>query len=68
MQKQVDRVVERMRKFPDLVTGFDMDGHENIYHRIQYYLKELVKDDTPVLPFFFHAGETGEINKKQNVT
>ncbi|RUS71571.1 hypothetical protein EGW08_020664 [Elysia chlorotica] len=58
MQQQVDRVVERMKKFPDLVKGFDMDSHEDINHRIRFYLKELIKDDKSVLPFFFHAGET----------
>ncbi|GFS03182.1 adenosine deaminase CECR1 [Elysia marginata] len=58
MQQQVDRVVERMKKFPHLVKGFDMDSHEDINHRIRFYLKELIKDDKSVLPFFFHSGET----------
>lgn len=58
MSQQVDRVIERMKKFPHLVKGFDMDSHEDINHRIQFYLKELLKDDKSVMPFFFHAGET----------
>ena len=59
MQQQVDKVIERMKKFPDLVKGFDMDSHEDINHKIRFYLRELIKDDQAVLPFFFHAGETG---------
>ncbi|GFN86041.1 adenosine deaminase cecr1 [Plakobranchus ocellatus] len=58
MQEQVDKVMARMRKFPDLVKGFDMDSHEDINHRIRFYLNALIKDDKSVMPFFFHAGET----------
>ncbi|GFS03190.1 adenosine deaminase CECR1 [Elysia marginata] len=57
-QRQVNRIVDRMRKFPNLVKGFDMDGHEEFYHRILFYLDELINNNTSDLPFFFHAGET----------
>ncbi|RUS71572.1 hypothetical protein EGW08_020665 [Elysia chlorotica] len=58
MQQQVDRIIERTKKFPDLVKGFDMDAHEDVYHKIRFYLDELIRNDTSDLPFFFHAGET----------
>ncbi|KAK3777780.1 hypothetical protein RRG08_038030 [Elysia crispata] len=58
MQQRVDRVAELMKKFPHLVKGFDIDSHEDVGHRNQFYLKELIKDGKSVLPFLFHAGET----------
>ena len=58
MQQAVKLVAERMKKFPDLVKGFDIDAHEDTGHRNQFYLNELIKDGQSALPFMFHAGET----------
>ncbi|KAH9489267.1 hypothetical protein Btru_057642 [Bulinus truncatus] len=54
----VNRTLELMRKFPDLVRGFDLVNQEDVTHKTVEYVDELIKNDQSVLPYFFHAGET----------
>ncbi|KAH9489265.1 hypothetical protein Btru_057638 [Bulinus truncatus] len=54
----VNRTLELMRKFPDLVKGFDLVNQEDVTHKTVEYVDELMKNDQSVLPYFFHAGET----------
>ncbi|KAL0626377.1 Adenosine deaminase 2 [Plecturocebus cupreus] len=47
-------------KFPTVVAGFDLVGHEDTGHSLHYYSKALMipAKDGVKLPYFFHAGET----------
>ncbi|GFR69928.1 adenosine deaminase CECR1 [Elysia marginata] len=58
MHHQLSRVSKLMKQFPDLVKGFDIVAHEDVGHRIDYYLKQLIRDGESPMPFMFHAGET----------
>ncbi|XP_064218876.1 adenosine deaminase 2 isoform X1 [Aotus nancymaae] len=47
-------------KFPTVVAGFDLVGHEDTGHSLHYFNKALMipAKDGVKLPYFFHAGET----------
>lgn len=47
-------------KFPTVVAGFDLVGHEDTGHSLHYYKEALMipARDGGKLPYFFHAGET----------
>ena len=49
---------------PDFMVGFDLVGQEDPLHPLLFYIDALLypsRQNPPVhLPYFFHAGETGE--------
>ena len=49
---------------PDFMVGFDLVGQEDPLHPLVFYIDDLLypsRQNPPVhLPYFFHAGETGE--------
>ena len=60
-------VKEAMRMYtqdPDFMVGFDLVGQEDPLHPLLFYIDALLypsRQNPPVhLPYFFHAGETGE--------
>ena len=60
IQTAVNKAVSMMKKYPDLVSGFDLVGHEDPGYTLLHYIKELLAPQSAgeKLPFFFHAGET----------
>ncbi|KAH9489264.1 hypothetical protein Btru_057637 [Bulinus truncatus] len=54
----VNKTLDLMKKFPDLVVGFDLVQQEDNTHETVDYIDDLLKNDQSVLPYFFHAGET----------
>ena len=62
-----EAVVEALslrRKFPDFIAGFDLVGQEDAGYPLSKFINELLlpsQMSPPVeLPYFFHAGETGQ--------
>lgn len=55
-------------QFPDFFAGFDLVGQEDPGYPLIYYLDQFIASQAEqakagvVLPYFFHAGETNEIN------
>ncbi|KAL0626078.1 Adenosine deaminase 2 [Plecturocebus cupreus] len=58
--ESIQTVMGLRTKFPTVVAGFDLVGHEDTGHSLHYYSKALVipTKDGVKLPYFFHAGET----------
>ena len=60
-------VIEAIRlqqKFPNSLVGFDLVGMEDQGHPLKYLLDALLYPSQHgiKLPYFFHAGETGQIS------
>jgi len=49
-----------MQLFPGFVVGFDLVGQEDLGYPLQRYIPQLLEG--PKLPFFFHAGETNDVD------
>uniref|UniRef100_A0A2K5Q3T6 Adenosine deaminase 2 n=1 Tax=Cebus imitator TaxID=2715852 RepID=A0A2K5Q3T6_CEBIM len=58
--ESIRTAMELRTKFPTVVAGFDLVGHEDTGHSLHYYDKALMipAKDGVKLPYFFHAGET----------
>lgn len=58
--ESIRRAMGLRTKFPTVVAGFDLVGHEDTGHSLHYYKEALMipARDGVKLPFFFHAGET----------
>ncbi|KAH9489261.1 hypothetical protein Btru_057613 [Bulinus truncatus] len=54
----VQRTTELMKKYPDLVKGFDLLAQEDTNHWTVEFADELLTGDQSKLPYFFHSGET----------
>ncbi|KAK0049800.1 adenosine deaminase 2 [Biomphalaria pfeifferi] len=54
----VNRTLALMKKFPDLVKGFDLLQQEDNTHMTYDFINDLLKSDHSVVSYFFHAGET----------
>ncbi|KAH9489262.1 hypothetical protein Btru_057614 [Bulinus truncatus] len=54
----VNRTLELMKKYPDLVKGFDLISQEDNNRWAVQFAGDLLKNDQSRLPYFFHAGET----------
>ncbi|KAI8791116.1 adenosine deaminase 2, partial [Biomphalaria glabrata] len=54
----VAKTIRSMRKYPDLVKGFDLLQQEDNTHWTVEFVEDLLKDDRSRLPYFFHSGET----------
>ncbi|KAI9571443.1 hypothetical protein HD554DRAFT_2076160 [Boletus coccyginus] len=61
---ELKRCVEFKRKFPHLIAGFDLVGHEDTNKPLIHYAESLLrfieyqKQENVEIPFLFHAGET----------
>ncbi|EPQ28590.1 uncharacterized protein PFL1_03893 [Pseudozyma flocculosa PF-1] len=60
-----DDCIDLKRRFPDLIVGFDLVGHEDPGVPLKAYIPELLRfrrrvaeQGLPTIPFVFHAGET----------
>ncbi|KAJ1562494.1 cat eye syndrome chromosome region, candidate 1 [Cladochytrium tenue] len=53
---------EMMRKFPDLVVGFDFVGYEDGPHNSYAEFKPVLKEFVDSVQFFLHAGETSAVD------
>ena len=55
--------------FPDHFAGFDLVGEEDTGYPLFYYINELLipSQTNRSLPYFFHAGETGEEFKLETI-
>lgn len=61
------------QRFPDLIIGFDLVGHEDAGITLRHYLDDLLwfkerqKETDIEVPYVFHAGETafdgGEVDE-----
>ncbi|XP_043093774.1 adenosine deaminase 2-A [Puntigrus tetrazona] len=60
VKQAVQEAIEMQRKYPDIVAGFDLVGHEDTGRSIWYFRDalSLPSETKTQLPFFFHAGET----------
>ncbi|KAK0040424.1 adenosine deaminase 2 [Biomphalaria pfeifferi] len=54
----VNKTLELMKKYPNLIKGFDLLSQEDINHWTVEFADDLLKDNQSRLPYFFHAGET----------
>ena len=61
----LNAVMAFRRKYPDFLAGYDLVGQEDVGIPLEQYLDVLLRPsqmDPPFdLPYFFHAGETGEV-------
>ncbi len=67
IDQQIVRAFEFKKKFPDMITGFDLVAEEDSGNSISYYQKSWEKLDSleleygVELPLFLHAGESKSI-------
>ena len=63
----VKEAMRLRKKFPESVLGFDLVGMEDQGHSLQYFLDALLYPSQHgiKLPYFFHAGETGQVTHFQ---
>ncbi|KAH9489255.1 hypothetical protein Btru_057605 [Bulinus truncatus] len=54
----IDKSLRSMKKYPDLVKGFDLLQQEDTTHWTVAFIDDLLKNGQSNLPYFFHAGET----------
>ena len=59
----VKDAIRLRKKFPDSVVGFDLVGMEDQGHTLEFFLDALLypSQNGIKLPYFFHAGETGQM-------
>jgi len=64
MMSDVKEAIRLREKFPDSVVGFDLVGMEDQGPTLEYFLDALLypSQNGIKLPYFFHAGETGQMN------
>ena len=60
IEKAVKKGIYLKKKYPEILSGFDLVGQEDTGNTLLYYLNELLipKATGGDLPYFFHAGET----------
>ncbi|XP_070546319.1 adenosine deaminase 2-like [Ptychodera flava] len=60
MESRVRLSIDLRRKYPDFVSGFDIDGHENKPNPLVHFLEELQipSQEGVDLPYYLHASET----------
>ncbi|KAH9489837.1 hypothetical protein Btru_037261 [Bulinus truncatus] len=54
----IKRTLELMKKFPNLIKGFDLLQQEDNTHWTIDFADDLLSNDQSRLPYFFHSGET----------
>ncbi|XP_071100163.1 adenosine deaminase AGSA-like [Haliotis cracherodii] len=62
LMSSLNQAISFIRKYPDILRGFDLVGQEGPGHTLYYYLEDLLypsQQSPPInIPYFFHAGET----------
>ena len=63
LTSDVKEAIRLHKKFPDSVVGFDISGMEDRGHPLKFFLDALLypSQNGIKLPYFFHAGETGQM-------
>ena len=58
----INETMKLRAKFPSYLVGFDLVGREDTGHPFVYFIDDLLYPSRigVDLPYFFHAGETGE--------
>ncbi|KAH8668073.1 hypothetical protein BGZ60DRAFT_528410 [Tricladium varicosporioides] len=66
----LDECIDLKKKFPALLCGFDLVGHEEMGNELKHFIPEFldfqkacVKDGLEI-PFLFHCGETLDVGDK----
>ena len=62
VEAAINVTVKLRAQFPTYLLGFDLVGCEDMGHPLVYFIDELLywSQMGVDLPYFFHAGETGE--------
>jgi len=54
----LDLAIRQRKKYPDIVSGFDMVAEEDQGYSLLHFIDDLATDTHDNMPFFFHTAET----------
>ncbi|XP_046367088.2 adenosine deaminase AGSA-like [Haliotis rufescens] len=66
--QDVKVVTDLVKRFPDVILGYDLVQQEDVTHTLLYYISDLLypESHSSNLPYFFHAGETDWLDIHDN--
>ncbi|KAA8572733.1 hypothetical protein EYC84_003319 [Monilinia fructicola] len=66
----LDECIDLKKKYPKLLCGFDLVGHEEMGNELRHFVPEFLafrrkcRDQKLEIPFLFHCGETLQVGDK----
>ncbi|XP_052765532.1 adenosine deaminase AGSA-like isoform X1 [Mya arenaria] len=54
----IDRAIKLRKKYPDIVSGFDLISEEDKGFSLLHFIDDFAKGENQHIPFYFHTAET----------